>query len=195
MDEPSDRVLVARMLRGDVDASAEFFEATFAPLFRFALPRVGGDAAVAEEIVQITLCRALRKLGTYRGEAALLTWLCAICRREIATWFGQQKRMPVMVDLTEDLPGIRAAIESLSAEQSAENNELRRLVQAVLDRLPARYGDALEWKYMEGLSVAEIAERLRVAPKAAESVLTRARVAFRDAFTAAYGGHWAARQA
>jgi DNA-directed RNA polymerase specialized sigma24 family protein len=56
------------------------------------------------------------------------------------------------------------------------------LVRLTLDQLPARYGDALEWKYVEGLSVKEIAVRLGVGPKAAESLLTRARQAFRDAF-------------
>jgi RNA polymerase sigma factor (sigma-70 family) len=54
-------------------------------------------------------------------------------------------------------------------------------VHAVLDRLPPRYGRALEWKYLEELSVKEIARRLEVGPKAAESLLTRARLAFRDA--------------
>jgi RNA polymerase sigma-70 factor (ECF subfamily) len=47
--------------------------------------------------------------------------------------------------------------------------------------LPQRYGDVLEWKYIDGLEVAEIARRLEVGPKAAESVLGRARAAFRDA--------------
>ncbi len=51
-----------------------------------------------------------------------------------------------------------------------------------LDYLPRRYGDALEWKYIEGISVAEIGARLKIAPKAAESLLTRARSAFRDGF-------------
>jgi RNA polymerase sigma-70 factor (ECF subfamily) len=94
-----------------------------------------------------------------------------------------------MVDLTDDIPAIRSAIESLSdsGDNVVRRNEIARIVRLVLDRLPARYGDALEWKYIDGLSVVEIAERLGVAPKAAESVLTRARTAFRDAFTAAYG--------
>lgn len=91
-----------------------------------------------------------------------------------------------MVDLVEDLPEIRAALDSLGALQQKET---ARLVQVVLDRLPDRYGDALEWKYIEGLSVAEIAVRLGVATKAAESLLARARVAFRDAFSAVQGAH------
>lgn len=188
--EHPDRFLVARLLRGDDDAFAEFFEASFAPLFRFALPRVDGDAQTAEEVVQTTLVRAVRKLATYRGEAALLTWLTTICRREIATWFQAQSRIPPMTDLTEDLPEIRAALESFGAENVMQRQEVGRLVQVVLDRLPARYGDALEWKYIDGLTVAEIAGRLGIAAKAAESVLTRARNAFRDAFRIAYGGSY-----
>lgn len=186
--EHQDRFLVARLLRGDEAAFAEFFEASFGPLFRFARPRVGGDADAAEEVVQTTLCRAVRGLATYRGEAALLTWLTTICRREIATWFEKQKKAPPMIELTEDIPEIRAALDSLGEPESAlRRKETARLVQAVLDRLPSRYGDALEWKYIEGLSVAEIAGRLGLTAKAAESLLTRAREAFRDGFSAAYG--------
>jgi len=181
MDE---RFLVRRMVRGDDAAFEEFFSASFGPLFRFALPRVGGDADAAEEVVQAALCRAVRKLTTYRGEASLLTWLCTICRHEIHDWFEKRRRVPPMVELVEDLPEVRAALDSLDALQKRET---ARLVQVVLDRLPSRYGDALEWKYIEGLSVAEIAERLGVATKAAESLLSRARVAFRDAFSAIQG--------
>jgi len=181
MDE---RFLVRRMVGGDEAAFEEFFGANFGPLFRFALPRVGGDADTAEEVVQLALCRAVRKLATYRGEASLLTWLCTICRHEIHDWFERQRRVPPMVDLVEDLPEVRAALDSVSA---IEKQETARLVQVVLDRLPSRYGDALEWKYIEGLSVAEIAQRLGVATKAAESLLARARAAFRDGFNAVQG--------
>lgn len=187
--EHADRFLVARLLRGDEEAFTEFFDRSFAPLYRFALPRVA-DADAAEEVVQATLCRAVRKLGSYRGEAALLTWLTTICRREIATYFEQRKKVPPMTDLSDDLPEVRAALESLGAESTLQRRELARIVQVVLDRLPGHYGDALEWKYIDGFSVAEIAERLSLAPKAAESLLTRARAAFRDAFRAAYGSGW-----
>ena len=46
---------------------------------------------------------------------------------------------------------------------------------------------ALEWKYVDGLSVAEIGVRLGRSRKAAESLLDRARGAFRDAFAALAG--------
>ncbi|MNC95208.1 RNA polymerase sigma factor [compost metagenome] len=57
-------------------------------------------------------------------------------------------------------------------------------MRVVLDYLPRRYGQVLEWKYIEGRSVKEIAEFMGIAPKAAESTLTRARDAFREGFAA-----------
>jgi RNA polymerase sigma-70 factor (ECF subfamily) len=92
MTEHPDRFLVARLVRGDEAAFGEFFEAHFAPLFRFAMPRVANDAQVAEDVVQAALCRAVRKLMSYRGEAALLTWLCTFCRHEISALRESQPR-------------------------------------------------------------------------------------------------------
>ncbi len=69
----------------------------------------------------------------------------------------------------------------------ADRAELGRLVHAVLDRLPGRYGDALEWKYVEGRSVEEISERLGIGQTAAQSLLARARVAFREGVEAVFG--------
>jgi RNA polymerase sigma-70 factor (ECF subfamily) len=182
-----DRALAARMVRGEESAFEEFFAAYFPPLFRFAVSRLR-DQTAAEEVVQATLCRGVSKLHTYRGEAALFTWLCTLCRHEISAWCERQDRRPVEVDLVEELPEVRAALESLAAEGLAapeaelRRGELRRFVQATLDALPGRYADALEWKYIEGMTVAEVAERLGVGLKAAESLLTRARKAFRDGF-------------
>jgi RNA polymerase sigma-70 factor (ECF subfamily) len=192
LGDAAGRALVARMLAGEEAAFEEFFAASFPPLFRFAAARLREEGA-AEEVVQATLCRAVLKLHTYRGEAALFTWLCAFCRHEISAWYERQARRPPEVELVDDLPDVRAALESLSAEGVADpdaelrRHELRRLVQATLDALPGRYGDALEWKYIEGLSVAEVGARLGLGVKAAESLLTRARQAFRDGFLAGGG--------
>ena len=61
------------------------------------------------------------------------------------------------------------------------------MVQLTLDSLPNPYGDMLEWKYLQGHSVKEIAARLQISPKATESLLTRARRAFREGFSALLG--------
>jgi RNA polymerase sigma-70 factor, ECF subfamily len=187
---PDDQRLVSRMRAGDETAFEDFFDRYFPGLFRFAVVRLHHDADAAEEVVQATLCRAVQKLHTFRGEAALFTWLCTFCRHEISAHYRKNRRVDRQVELVEDVPEVRAALESLSRasadrpEEALRRLEVARLVQATLDFLPPRYGDALEWKYVHGLSVKEIAERLKLGPKAAESLLTRAREAFRDGFAA-----------
>jgi len=188
-----DRRLADRMLAGDECAFEEFFDGHFPRLLRFALARLGGNLTVAEDVVQSTLCRAIDKLHTYRAEATLFTWLCTLCRHEISDYFSRLG-VGVQVDLAEDALEIRAVLESLAAaspdhpERAARRHELARLVHVVLDALPDRYADVLEWKYLLDLPVIEIARRLDIGPKAAESMLTRARHAFRDGFTAVAGG-------
>jgi RNA polymerase sigma-70 factor, ECF subfamily len=59
------------------------------------------------------------------------------------------------------------------------------MVEIILDHLPADYGRILEWKYMEGFSVDEIAERLGVSMTSVQSRLARARDAFRAQYAAA----------
>jgi RNA polymerase sigma-70 factor (ECF subfamily) len=187
MDNGSERELVRRMLGGDEQAFDEFFADYFPRLFRFAVLRLR-DQDAAEDLVQISLIAGVRNLASWRGEATLFTWLCTICRREIAAWEKRTSRR-VTVSLAEDDPGLRAALESIGAAAEAPDAGLARadtgrIVQLVLDHLPPRYSRALEWKYLEDLSVDDIAVRLQCTPKAAESLLTRARDAFRDAFAA-----------
>lgn len=180
-----DARLVRRMLRGDESAFDEFFDAYFDRLFRFAARRAAGDD-VAQDIAQATLVTAVRKLETWRGEAALFTWLCAICRRELAGHWARAGRQGATRAL-DDGPDVRSALEQIAAggdspERAYERTEVARAVQLALDYLPGRYGDLLEWKYIEGRAVSEIAARLQSTPKAVESMLTRAREAFREAF-------------
>ena len=187
MDNGGEREIVRRMLERDDVAFDEFFADYFPRLFRFAVLRVR-DQDAAEDIVQNSLIAAVRSLGSWRGEASLFTWLCTICRREISAWEKQTSRR-VLVSLAEDDPAVRAALESIGAAAEAPDAGLKRadtgrIVQLVLDHLPPRYSRALEWKYLEDMSVDDIAAHLQCTPKAAESLLTRARDAFRDAFAA-----------
>lgn len=184
---PGDLALARRLIAGDESAFDEFFAGYFPRLYRFARVRLGGNEDAAEDVVQTTLIKALDKLRTYRGEAELFTWLCTFCRREIAAWFERTGRT-ADVSLADDRPETRAVLDAITVLSrddpgtELDRRELSRLVQGVLDRLPARYGDALEWRYIEGLPVQDVAQRLGLGYKAAESLLARARQAFREGF-------------
>lgn len=184
-DHREDRELVERMLAGDGEAFESFARSYPPALYRFAWARLHADRELTREIVQTALCKALAKLDTYRGEASLLTWLCACCRNEILMHLRNRSTGPVAVELAEGVEpaaGSRARDEPGSPEAAVLRRETAIRVHMALDVLPARYARALEWKYVEGLTVREIAQRLRVGAKAAESLLTRARSAFRKSY-------------
>ncbi len=187
-----ERQLIRRMLAGDERAFDAFFESYFARVYRFALPRLNGDIEAAREVVQTTLAKAIRKLSHFRGDSGLFTWICQICRNEVVDHIRAQRRMRHVV-LIDDEPELRLAIDSVEAPEEYDlvraygRAEVARLVRAVLDRLPSGYGDALEWKYMEGHSVEVIGERLGIGTVAAQSLLARARGAFREALEKVFG--------
>ena len=182
----SDKALVRRLLSGDEAAFRQFFDGHFPRLYRFALKRTDGDHDAAEEIVQKTLITAMRKLHTFRAEATLFTWLCAICRREGSAWRVARGRHSALM-LSEDAPEIREQLAALvtaqQPDEAFDRGETARLVQVALDLLPGSYSEVLEWKYIYGLTVAEISERMSTGPKAVESLLGRARKSFRQVFS------------
>ena len=188
-----DKRLVEQLLAHDERAFDVFFNDNFARLYRFALTRLSDDPEGAREVVQITLIRAIQKLHTYRGEAALFTWLCAICRNEGNDWLARHSRYREHIVLTEDIPEIQAAVDSYQApqedspERHAQRVEGLRLIQVALDRLPAKYGNVLEWKYIEGYSTKEIAARLELGHEATQSLLARAKRAFSDVYSSLTG--------
>jgi RNA polymerase sigma-70 factor (ECF subfamily) len=179
---------VKRLLAGDEQAFRAMFEDYLPKLYRFALVRLDGRPDEAVEVVQQTFCKAFEHLDGYRGEASLYGWMCRICQNSIVDMARRQQRSPVA--LLEDTSAVEGILEAIAApleerpDQQVARGDLIRLIQATLDQLPGHYGDVLEWKYVDGLSVKEIAQRLTIAPKAAESLLTRARGAFRNAIAA-----------
>jgi RNA polymerase sigma-70 factor (ECF subfamily) len=178
------------MLAGDEQAFRRFFDDNFRRLYRFALARLGNDTDAAEEVAQMAMCKATQKLDTYRGEEALFTWLCTICRNASTDWLRQQGRYREQIVLTEDFPQVQAVVDSLEEDDSLrpdkrqERLELVRLIQVALDRLPPNYGNILEWKYIDGYSVKEIAARMELGTEATQSLLARAKRAFCDVYAA-----------
>jgi len=183
-----DRTLVKRMLAGDQRAFDEFADAYSRALYRFAMSRLQGDRELACDVVQNSLCKALAKLESYRGDAALFTWLCAICRNEILMHFRSRKSDPVESPVDENVVPIESWVRSPDQpDDMLVSVESAEAVHVTLDLLPPHYADALEWKYLDRLPVSEIGERLNVGTKAAESILSRARDAFRRCYARVVG--------
>lgn len=189
LPDQDERQFVARLRAGE-DRAFELFAERYLPaLYRFAHRRLDGDRELAREVVQSTVCKVIERLDSYRGEAPFFTWLCACCRNEIAGHYRRLDRRRE-VDLEEVALATVADAHGGSATAAREAEPEERLLQAetaervhlALDRLPPSYARAMEWRYCEGLEVAEIARRLEASYKATESLLSRARKAFRETY-------------
>jgi RNA polymerase sigma-70 factor (ECF subfamily) len=173
-----ERALVRRMQSGDERAFDMFADHYVPSLYRFAAARLRGQPELVRDIVQATICDAIARIDSWRGEAPLLTWLCACCRNEIAMHFRRLQIGLLLVDLDEEKIATMELREP-GPEDAAMEREVSHRVHETLDHLPPRYAAALRWKYLHGDSVQQIASRLRLSAKAAESLLTRARDSFR----------------
>jgi RNA polymerase sigma-70 factor (ECF subfamily) len=175
------------MQRGDQQAFNEFFD-TFAPrLSSFAVRRCALDPVAIEDVVQMTMINAIRSLDSYRGGAALFTWLCKICRNQLADIRRTAARRPATQSL-DDLAAERptAVLVELTDFRDpldeCETDSTRGAVRRVINTLPARYSRILELRFGDELSGREIANTLRISENAAESLLSRARQAFKTAW-------------
>jgi RNA polymerase sigma-70 factor, ECF subfamily len=180
----ADRDLVARMRAGDQRAVDEFFNAGAPRLAGFVARRSGLDFATLEDIVQNTMIKAVRSLASYRGDAALFTWLTEICRRELADAHRTAARRPGHDSLDAPEDPLNETLQLRVPEHREPTAEVdaelhRDAVIRALSALPERYALALEAKYGDGLSVDDVARLLGLSPTAAQSLLARAREAFR----------------
>jgi RNA polymerase sigma-70 factor (ECF subfamily) len=139
-----------------------------------------GDEAACEDIVQETLIKALRGLHGFRGDAAFFTWLCQIARSQMNTWYQRNGRhIQNETPLEDDDGGWQDGI-LLNRTDDAEVTH--NLVLRTLAGLPENYRGVLEMKYFDGLSVSQIAGLLATGEVAVQSLLARARKAFRTGF-------------
>jgi RNA polymerase sigma-70 factor (ECF subfamily) len=176
--------LVSRMRRGEQRAFDQFFDAYAERLGGFAARRSALDAAGIEDVVQVTLINAIRGLAGFRGGSSLFTWLCQICRNQLADARRKAARQPVMHSLDAmtaerplarvvQLTDFRDPLDECAAD--ADRGAVRRAI----NQLPPHYARILELRFGDELTVPEIATQLGVSESAAESQLGRARQAFR----------------
>lgn len=184
LKKSKDNQQVQAILHGDEKDMKQFFDEFFPRIYRFAIDRVSGEPQVAREVVQSTLTKVLQNIHRFRGESSLFTWICSICNNEIHDYKKRQARFNRTISLQGgalDLDAITQVEESATPDRPDEvydREQKTRSIHQTLDLLPASYGNVIEWKYVEGLSVEQIAERLGLGHSAAQSMLYRARMAF-----------------
>ena len=164
--------LLRRAAAGEQDAARALLDSTAPVVYGFVYARVGGDQQAAEDLVQATYLEAMRSAGGYRGDAAIETWLCAIARRQVARHYESERRR---VRLERKLQ--LAAAEQDTGEDLATVDADEMI--AALGRLTPHHRQVLVLKYLDGMTVEQIAGELKRSRVQIQSLLQRARDALK----------------
>lgn len=170
---PTENHLLSGAAQGDAEAVRSFIDSVGPAVYGFVFARVGGNDAAAQDLLQETLIEALRSAGSFRGDASLRTWVCAIARRRLARHYEAERRQAVAES------GL--TLLGATAERGAGGDQIERRDEIVraLGRLPAVHRQVLVLKYLDDRSVADIAAELGRSPVQVQSLLQRARDALR----------------
>jgi RNA polymerase sigma-70 factor (ECF subfamily) len=171
-----ERAIRDAVLAGDAGAWRRWYDAHFERLAGYVRWRCGGLRDLADDVLQEAWLAAVRRLRKFDpAKGTLFDWLCGIAsnaaRNAIRARLRQKARARPL-GATDDRPRAGPADPTERAER----------VAAALAALPEHYEAVLRAKYLDGLSVNEVAARRGESPKAVESLLSRARQAFREAY-------------
>ncbi|MBA3344514.1 MAG: RNA polymerase sigma factor [Gemmatimonadales bacterium] len=169
----NDRELIGRVLAGDPSAERALYDAHVDRVFRLVY-RMAGDLDRAQDYVQETFIRGFDRLGDFRGESALSTWLCSIAIS--ITLNGLRKVRRFNERETELDDGLQAG----SPVREADPDLKVRLSRAI-EALPEGYRTVFVMHDVEGYTHQEIADTLGVQPGTSKAQLSRARARLRAA--------------
>jgi len=170
--------LIEQIKLGKKGAASEFYRAYAPKLRRYLLTKL--PEGEIEEILQDTFLSAFDSIALYRGECSVSTWLIAIARHEVADYY-RKRYVRVAVEKTSPLFESMVS-EVMSPEFVYEKKKMERRFASAYKSLSRQYQDVLSYRYELSMSVKEIASRMEISFKATESLLFRARVAFRVAY-------------
>jgi len=183
MGTDEERALVKKLVSMDAGAWETICRDVAPMLLAFVQASFACGPERAEEVVQRALVRAVRAMPRYdatRGK--LRDWLRGICRNEAITFLNQEARQMRFSGADGD---VRVSLERFDEvpipEHVLARREVQWLIQETIGALRPSHRQALTLKYLSGRKVSEIAATLGQSEKATESLLTRARQAFKDA--------------
>src|SRR5712692_8622901 len=164
-----DATLVAQLRGQEAGSAEELVRAYGDRVYRLAI-RITGSPSDAEEVVQDALWTASRKIDTFRGAAAFGSWVYRITANAAYQKLRGRRSQRHEVSWDDLAPAFdeqgqhaEVAVDwSRRLKDPAIETELKSLLSAAIDELPADYRTAFLLHDVEGLSNPEIAETLEV---------------------------------
>jgi len=169
--------LVARCQAGDVDAFSELYTRYSSRIFTLVV-RMSGSPQTGEDLLQEIFLQAYRKIGSFKGDAALGTWLYRLALNHCLDFVrGRQAKMDKATDALE-VDG-HSAIATAPRESPVERIDLERTIQ----QLPAGCREVFVLHDVEGYEHKEIAAMLGIAEGTSKSQVFKARMKLRALLT------------
>lgn len=163
--------------RQDPQAAKHLNECFVPSIWRFVYFRVNRDPHLAEDIVAETVLQLIASVAADTPIDHPAAWLRTVAQRRIQDHFRAAVRVKHLIDQA----GRQLADDAEEDPAVKHDKKLKQqTVREAMEALPEAYRMALEWKYIDRLSVKVIAERMNASVKSAESVLFRARNALRN---------------
>jgi RNA polymerase sigma-70 factor (ECF subfamily) len=174
--------------------TAEQVFTDFAPRVYSIARRMLGNDIDAEDVTQDVMLQVVRRLGSFRGDAAVTTWLHRVTvnaalglRRQRATRRERQSPDGLAAACTDSRPSGPVRHWAAPPDDQAERSETLQLIERAIGRLPAKYRCAFVLADVEGLANAEVGDLLGLSLPAVKSRLHRARLMLRDALAGHLG--------
>ncbi len=179
-----DPVLARRIAAGDRVAFAALMRTHNRRLYRLARATLRHDAEAQDALQEAWLC-AFRSIGSFRGDAALATWLSRLVLNECLGRLRRQARRDNIVPMFalpdgEDTLDTAVDDDARTPERLAARAEIRRLLERRLDALPEDFRTVFVLRSVEELSVEETAQCLDIAEATVRSRHFRARSLLRE---------------
>lgn len=170
--------LISDVIGGKAGSATKFYKTYAERLRRYLVAKL--DSEDVEELLQDTFLSAFDSLSLYRGESSVLTWLISIARHEVADFYRKKYVRKVVEKTTPLFDNVMSEISSPEFEM--EKKKIEKKFFKTYYGLSDQYQDILSYRYELSMSVKEIAIEMGLSFKATESVLYRARLAFREAY-------------
>jgi len=196
MRDSKDQLLLARLQAGDETALRDLAEAYGSKIYQLAF-RYLRNKEDAEEVTQDVLYKVYRKVGAFRGDAALSSWIyritfnAAMSRLRTAKYQRTQNdELSMTVTDGDETVSTRHEVADWSdlADEKVFRSQLRRRVFSAILALPAIYRAPVMLRDIQGMSTEEASEILRVKDQTLKSRLHRGRLILRKQLADFAGG-------
>ena len=200
MDRTQDRLLVAGLQRGDQAAVRQLAELYGPRIHQLALRHMK-NREDAEEVTQDVLMKVYRKIGAFRGDSALSSWIYRITFNTAMSRLRAHRGERAADQERDRALAVRQSSDDSTARTSADpadwshmpdeellRFELRRAVEAAVRELPEIYREPVILRDFEGLTTEEASTRLKVKDQTLKSRLHRGRLLLRERLQAFASG-------